>query len=271
MPERADAPTSPVDPKGVPKLSKRWILLFAVFTAGIVAVACGSDDDALSPARVGGDSAPTATATSLPATAAPPPPSGAVNQSDPGTPCPVAGVGRTNLVATPGTDIDQGRSYEAVIKTSKGDIRLELFDEDAPVTVNNFVHLARCGYYDNTIFHRVIANFMAQAGQARGGGGPGYSIPDEFSERRHDGPGVMSMANAGFGTGGSQFFITHRATPHLDGIPLDGTPKVCEAQNVSCHAVFGQVIDGQHVVDSLVVTGPGVTPDTIQTVEIIEK
>ena len=247
-------------------MSKRWILLLAVVTAGIIAVACGSDDDTLGPARVGGDSAPTAMSmtTSVPA-------SGNVNDSDPGTPCPVGQTGRTNVVATPGISIDQGRSYEAVIKTNKGDIRIELFDDEAPVTVNNFVHLARCGYYDNTIFHRVIPNFMAQAGQARGGGGPGYSIPDEFSNRRHDGPGALSMANAGFGTGGSQFFITHVATPHLDGIPEDGTTKICEAQNVSCHAVFGQVIDGQDVVASLSVTGPGVTPDTIQTIEIIEK
>ena len=160
-----------------------------------------------------------------------------------------------------------------MIKSSKGDIRLELYDDEAPVTVNNFVHLARCGYYDDITFHRVIANFMAQAGDPTGGGGgsPGYSIPDEFSNRRHDGPGVLSMANAGFGTGGGQFFITHVATPHLDGIPADGTIKICEAGNVSCHAVFGQVIDGQDVIDSLTVTGPGVAPDTIQTIEIIEK
>ena len=246
-------------------MSKRWILFLAVVSAGIIAVACGSDDDTLSPARVGGDD-PTATAESIAS-------SGNVNEHDPNTPCPTARVGRASVSATPGIDIDEGSSYEAIIKTSRGDIRIELFAEDAPVTVNNFIHLARCGYYDNTTFHRVIANFMVQAGDPTGGGGgsPGYTIPDEFSERRHSGPGVLSMANAGFGTGGSQFFITHNATPHLDGISADGTAKICEAQNVSCHAVFGQVIDGQDVVDALNVTAPGVTPEAIQTIEIIEK
>ena len=126
----------------------------------------------------------------------------------------------------------------AVIRTEKGDIRLELYPEEAPITVANFVNLAERGYYDGVTFHRVISNFMIQGGDptGTGRGGPGYRFEDEFHpSRRHDGPGVLSMANAGPGTNGSQFFITHRATPWLDGK----------------HSVFGQVVQGQEVVDRI--------------------
>ena len=117
----------------------------------------------------------------------------------------------------------------AVIETDKGTIRLKLFADQAPVTVGNFVNLARRGYYNNLKFHRVIPDFMVQGGcpAGDGRGGPGYKFGDEFvKDLRHDKPGVLSMANAGPQTNGSQFFITHVATPWLDGK----------------HTVFGEVV-----------------------------
>lgn len=135
-----------------------------------------------------------------------------------------------------------GASVSAVMSTSKGDIKLELFAEEAPATVANFVNLVNRGYYDNLTFHRVIPDFMIQGGcpQGTGTGGPGYRFGDECSPtRRHDAPGKLSMANAGPGTNGSQFFITHIPTPWLDGK----------------HTVFGAVVDSsdQDVVDAIVV------------------
>ena len=126
----------------------------------------------------------------------------------------------------------------AVFQTVKGDIRVKLFPEEAPLTVANFVNLAKRRYYDGLKFHRVIANFMIQGGDPTGSGmgGPGYQFADEFSPlRRHDSAGVLSMANAGPGTNGSQFFITHGPTPHLD----------------DKHSVFGKVLSGQDVVDAV--------------------
>lgn len=126
----------------------------------------------------------------------------------------------------------------ATIQTDKGSIELDLHADKTPVTVANFVNLARRGFYDGVTFHRVIANFMIQGGDptGTGSGGPGYRFEDEFDPSlKHDGPGVLSMANAGPGTNGSQFFITHLATPHLDGN----------------HSVFGRVTAGQDVVDSI--------------------
>ncbi len=117
---------------------------------------------------------------------------------------------------------------QAVIATSKGDIRLTLFASKVPLTVANFVNLARRGYYDGLKFHRVIADFMIQGGcpLGTGTGGPGYRFEDEFhNELRHSGPGLLSMANSGPRTNGSQFFITHVSTPWLDGK----------------HAIFGKV------------------------------
>ena len=126
----------------------------------------------------------------------------------------------------------------ATIQTSKGNIELELTPDKTPVTVANFVNLAQHGYYNGVAFHRVIDNFMIQGGDptGTGAGGPGYRFEDEFDPSlRHTGPGVLSMANAGPGTNGSQFFITHVATPWLDGK----------------HSVFGKVIKGQDVVNSI--------------------
>ncbi len=138
----------------------------------------------------------------------------------------------------PAMQIDPAKEYTATIKTNRGDIVIQLFADKAPMTVNNFVALARDGFYDGVKFHRVIADFMVQTGDptGTGRGGPGYRFPDEIHpELRHDGPGVVSMANAGPNTNGSQFFITHVATPWLDGK----------------HTVFGRVLQGQDVVDSI--------------------
>lgn len=129
----------------------------------------------------------------------------------------------------------------AILETSLGTIQVELFEDDAPNTVANFVSLADAGYYDGTVFHRVIKGFMMQGGDPNsresdqsswGMGGPGYQIADEQNSRRHDGPGVLSMANSGPNTGGSQFFILFKPANHLDGR----------------HTIFGQVVGGLDVV-----------------------
>ncbi|MCY4451895.1 MAG: peptidylprolyl isomerase [Immundisolibacterales bacterium] len=140
---------------------------------------------------------------------------------------------------------------QATMKTTKGAIRLNLFPEQAPVTVANFANLVSRGYYDGLKFHRVIANFMIQGGCPRGtgSGGPGYQFEDEFdSSLRHDRPGRLSMANAGPGTNGSQFFITHVPTPWLD----------------DKHSIFGEVVGSadQAVVDTI---GQG---DSIESVTV---
>lgn len=132
--------------------------------------------------------------------------------------------------APPAMQIDPDKKYVATFKTERGDIVVELFAKEAPITVNNFVFLAREGYYNDTTFHRVIKKFMVQGGDptGTGRGGPGYKFNDEPGALRlkHEGPGTLSMANAGPNTNGSQFFITHVATPHLDGK----------------HGVFGRVV-----------------------------
>ena len=138
----------------------------------------------------------------------------------------------------PEMQIDPKKSYTASIATPRGEIKIELFPEHAPITVNNFVFLAREGYYDNVAFHRVIPNFVIQGGDptGTGSGGPGYRFEDECIGNPHKhGTGSLSMANAGPSTNGSQFFITHRPQPHLDGK----------------HTVFGQVIKGQDVVNAV--------------------
>jgi peptidyl-prolyl cis-trans isomerase B (cyclophilin B) len=138
----------------------------------------------------------------------------------------------------PAMAIDPSKKYTATITTSRGDIVCDLFTKDAPKTVNNFVFLARENYYDGTVFHRVIPNFMIQGGDptGTGRGGPGYRFEDECkgNPNKHK-VGTLSMANAGPGTNGSQFFITHVATDWLDGK----------------HTVFGQVSKGQDVVNAV--------------------
>ena len=161
----------------------------------------------------------------------------------------------------PTMQIDPAKKYTAVMHTERGDIRIELFAAQAPKTVNNFVFLARDGFYDGTTFHRVIGGFMAQGGDPRGTGtgGPGYRFDDERSALalKHDSEGVLSMANAGPNTNGSQFFITYGPTPHLNGK----------------HAVFGRVASGLDVLRSIRERDPqrdSRPGDRLISVEIIE-
>jgi cyclophilin family peptidyl-prolyl cis-trans isomerase len=164
-------------------------------------------------------------------------------------------------LAPPSGALDTSKTYTATFKTEKGDFVVELHADRAPRTVENFVNLARAGFYDGTTFHRVINGFMAQGGDptGTGTGGPGYQFADEFHPSlRHDGAGVLSMANAGAGTNGSQFFITYGPTPHLD----------------DRHSVFGKVVSGMDVVqgrrerDPQRDRQPG---DRIDTIEIGES
>ena len=138
--------------------------------------------------------------------------------------------------APPPMTIDTSKQYTATIETEKGDLVLELFASDVPLTVNNFVFLARDGFYNGTTFHRVIPDFMAQGGDptGTGTGTPGYSFADEFTEHTHV-TGALSMANSGPNTNGCQFFITYSPQPHLDGK----------------HTVFGQLIEGTDVLEKI--------------------
>jgi cyclophilin family peptidyl-prolyl cis-trans isomerase len=162
----------------------------------------------------------------------------------------------------PAMQIDPTKHYEATFHTSKGDFVAELFAEQAPVTVNNFVFLAREGFYDGTTFHRVIKGFMAQGGDPTGTGmgGPGYKFADERGalSLKHESAGILSMANAGPNTNGSQFFITFGPTPHLNGK----------------HGVFGRVISGMDVVNSIRERDPGrdrQPGDEIRSIDISER
>src|SRR5512141_1380633 len=155
----------------------------------------------------------------------------------------------------PAMQIDPKKKYKARMETDKGTMVIELFADKTPKTVNSFVFLSREGFYDGVIFHRVIDNFMVQGGDptGTGRGGPGYKFGDEFDiSLKHDKQGVLSMANAGPGTNGSQFFITHGPTPHLNGK----------------HTVFGQVVEGLDVLMSI----PGREPGNVnaQDVKIID-
>jgi peptidyl-prolyl cis-trans isomerase B (cyclophilin B) len=161
-------------------------------------------------------------------------------------------TGERQFRSPPERVIDPEKSYTATIKTDRGDIVIDLATKDAPNTVNNFVYLSSVGFYDGLSFHRVISNFMIQGGDPAGNGtgGPGYRFADEFSPNwRHSGPGMLSMANAGPGTNGSQFFITHAAQPHLD----------------NKHSVFGKVTSGQDVVNAIR------QGDKIERIDIEEK
>ena len=138
--------------------------------------------------------------------------------------------------APPPMTIDTSKQYTATIETEKGDLVLELFASDVPVTVNNFVFLAREGFYDGLTFHRVVADFVVQGGDPAGDGrgGPGYQFDDEITEHTHV-AGALSMANSGANTNGSQFFITFTPQHHLDGH----------------HSVFGQLVEGMDVLESI--------------------
>ena len=152
--------------------------------------------------------------------------------------------------ASPPMTIDSSKQYTATIEAGKGNIVLELFASDVPVTVNNFVFLAREGFYDGTTFHRVIPDFMAQGGDptGTGTGGPGYEFADEFTERTHV-TGALSMANAGPNTNGSQFFITYAPQHHLDGK----------------HSVFGQLVEEMDILEAIE------SGDTIVQITIDER
>lgn len=161
---------------------------------------------------------------------------------------------------SPGMTIDPNVEYHAVFKTEKGDMRVKLFAEEAPVTVNNFVFLARDGFYNDTHFHRVLKDFMAQGGDPTntGAGGPGYQFQDEtLASLQFDRAGLLAMANAGPNTNGSQFFITFAETPWLNGN----------------HTIFGEVVDGMDVLFSLSLRDPRAADspgDLLKTVEIEE-
>ncbi|MBK9942420.1 MAG: peptidylprolyl isomerase [Kouleothrix sp.] len=163
-----------------------------------------------------------------------------------------ASVATQQWPSPPAIEIDPAKNYRATIETSRGTIELELYPAHAPKTVNNFVFLARQGFYDGLKFHRVISNFMIQGGDptGTGTGGPGYRFEDEVRNNplRHE-TGVISMANAGANTNGSQFFITHSPQSHLNGK----------------HTVFGKVIVGQDVVNAIR------QGDLMQKVTIAEK
>ena len=161
----------------------------------------------------------------------------------------------------PAGALDTTKKYVARVKTERGDMVVELYADRTPLTVENFVNLARSGFYDGTTFHRVIPGFMAQGGDptGTGTGGPGYQFRDEIDPTlRHSGPGMLSMANAGPGTNGSQFFITFGPTPHLDGK----------------HTVFGRVTEGLGVLRSIRERDPQrdrQPGDRIETIEISES
>ena len=161
----------------------------------------------------------------------------------------------------PEMGIDSEMNYKAILHTEKGDICINLYEKLVPKTVNNFIFLSNAGYYDKTIFHRIIMNFMAQGGDptGKGTGGPGYTFDDEIvDELKHNKPGIVSMANAGPNTNGSQFFITHVPTPWLDGK----------------HAIFGEVEEGLDVLFSIPARDP-LNPEypgvVLESVEILTE
>ena len=176
------------------------------------------------------------------------------------SPTPTPGA-RRSYGSPPPMTIDTSKTYTATLETEKGNIVIELAAADAPRTVNNFVFLAREGYYDGVTFHRVLPGFMAQSGDptGTGSGGPGYRFEDEFSPGLRHERGVISMANVGPNTNGSQFFITYVPTPHLDDV----------------HSVFGRVIEGMDVLESITPRDPGQNPqflgDRIDRVTIAEE
>ena len=255
----------------------RWGLLVvpAVILILILFFACGGDDD-----DGGGESFPTG-AENVDATAAGPSfdvegvvdPELITRGDIPDDFVPWAGTGALSETTPflregiydnpPPMTIDTAKSYEAVIETNRGTMRVVLFDDEAPVTVNNFVNLARDGYYDGVSFHRVMEDFMAQGGDpgGTGAGGPGYSFDDELDTGfEFDSRGQLAMANSGVNTNGSQFFITFTTTEWLTGL----------------HTIFGELVEGDEVLDLIRLRNPGTEPDSVSgdimiSVEIIES
>ena len=174
--------------------------------------------------------------------------------------CSTAGGERKKYLASPELQIDPERIYIATLKTEKGDIRIQLFADKAPLTVNNFIFLAEEGFYDKTTFHRVIPGFMAQGGDPTGTGmgTAGYHFNDEFTGHKHD-MGVLSMANSGPNTNSAQFFITFVPQHGLDGK----------------HTVFGNLIEGMDILEKLTPRDPTQNPqfkgDTILRITIEER
>lgn len=209
----------------------------------------------LAAAACGGGEETPATRTATPA-------AGATGSPAAATPRPTTPAGKT-YPSAPAMTIDPSKSYFATIKTAKGDIRIQLFPDIAPQTVNSFVFLARDGYFDGVTFHRVIPDFVAQTGDptGTGGSGPGYTIPDEFSSDRPYDTGVVGMANTGQpNSNGSQFFITYSRQTALDGK----------------YTVFGQVVEGMEVATALAPRNPQTNPnappgDAITTITIEEQ
>ena len=230
---------------------KRWILLAALSIALAAAISCGSDE-------------PEPTPTSVPI----PIPTVVPSTGD----TPVTGGNQP-----PNGSLDTSKTYTAVFELVKGDeFEILLYDDLVPTIVENFVNLSNSGFYDGITFHRVIEDFMAQGGDptGTGSGDPGYKFADEFHvDARHDKPGVLSMANSGANTNGSQFFITFLPTPFLDAYDEADEPKPCAITGVSCHAVFGEVTKGMDVVNDIRIRVPGnATPgDAIKTIRIVES
>ncbi len=219
--------------------------------------------------------APTEVLSAQPQTIPTQPPSGGATSTQVPSPTPIAsgapvkqivdvrGMSIPQYSGVPPLTIDVTAQYTATIRTSLGTMVIELFAEQAPVTVNNFIFLANDGFYNGVIFHRVIPNFMIQSGDPTGTGtaGPGYRFQDEFvSELTFEQRGILAMANSGPGTNGSQFFVTTVPTPHLNG----------------AHTIFGRITQGQDIADaiSLTETGAGnkpVTPVVIQGIDITKS
>jgi cyclophilin family peptidyl-prolyl cis-trans isomerase len=206
------------------KMLPRMLTGMIIIVAGILVVSCSG-------------SGPPTTPVSTPVPAATTP-AAAPTQSAPE-------VKKMQWTSPPEMTIDTNKKYTAILETVKGNLVIELFAKDVPRTVNNFVFLAREGFYDGTTFHRVIPDFMAQGGDptGTGSGGPGYRFDDEFTIHTHV-AGTLSMANSGANTNGSQFFITYEPTPWLDGK----------------HTVFGQLVEGMDVLKALTPRDPSKNP-----------
>jgi cyclophilin family peptidyl-prolyl cis-trans isomerase len=244
--------------------ASRWMIVGALAVMlALVLAACGGGAPAAAPAAeaepvatTSAEEAPAADAGAATADKVPPPAEVAEGAASALTPVERVGM----YTEMPPMTIDPSKYYYATIKTDRGDIRVQLFADRAPQTVNSFVFLANEGYYNDTIFHRVIDGFMAQAGDpaGMGTGGPGYEFADEFYPGGvFDRPYLLAMANAGPGTNGSQFFITFAPTDWLNNM----------------HTVFGEVVEGQDVVDSLTrrdPSDPTAPADTIYTILIEE-